>query len=61
MEVIVVPDRKPGATRLDEPDFPAYTTGQAALLLDVPPSFLRGLDAVGAVVPGPLTRRAPPL
>ena len=48
----MVLERKPAAGRLDDPDFPAYTIGQAALLLGVPPGFLRGLDAVGAVVAG---------
>jgi MerR family transcriptional regulator, heat shock protein HspR len=36
---------------LDDPDFPAYTTGQAAELLGVRQAFLRSLDAAGAVVP----------
>ena len=37
--------------RLDDPDFPAYTTGQAAQVLDVRQAFLRALDAAGAVIP----------
>ena len=37
--------------RLDDPDFPAYTTGQAAQLLGVRQAFLRALDAAGAVIP----------
>ena len=36
---------------LDDPDFPAYTTGQAAEVLGVRQAFLRSLDAAGAVVP----------
>jgi DNA-binding transcriptional MerR regulator len=36
---------------LDDPDFPAYTTGQAAELLGVRQAFLRSLDTAGAVVP----------
>lgn len=38
--------------RLDDPDYPAYTTGQAAQVLGVQQAFLRGLDAAGAVRPG---------
>jgi len=37
--------------RLDDPDFPAYTTGQAAQVLGVRQAFLRTLDAAGAVIP----------
>jgi DNA-binding transcriptional MerR regulator len=37
--------------RLDDPDFPAYTTGQAAQVLGVRQAFLRALDAAGAVIP----------
>ena len=37
--------------RLDDPDFPAYTTGQAAQLLGVRQAFLRALDTAGAVIP----------
>jgi hypothetical protein len=36
---------------LDDPDYPAYTTGQAAEVLGVRPAFLRSLDAAGAVTP----------
>jgi DNA-binding transcriptional MerR regulator len=36
---------------LDDPDYPAYTTGQAAELLGVRQAFLRSLDAAGAVRP----------
>ncbi len=39
------------AADLDDPDFPAYTTGRAAELLGVQQAFLRSLDAAGAVVP----------
>jgi MerR family transcriptional regulator, heat shock protein HspR len=39
------------ADRLDDPDFPAYTTGQAAEVLSVRQAFLRALDAAGAVIP----------
>jgi MerR family transcriptional regulator, heat shock protein HspR len=38
--------------QLDDPDYPAYTTGQAAQVLGVQQAFLRGLDAAGAVRPG---------
>jgi MerR family transcriptional regulator, heat shock protein HspR len=40
------------AEQLDDPDYPAYTTGQAAEVLGVRQAFLRGLDAAGAVRPG---------
>ena len=36
---------------LDDPDFPAYTTGRAAEVLRVRQAFLRSLDAAGAVRP----------
>jgi DNA-binding transcriptional MerR regulator len=36
---------------LDDPDYPAYTTGQAAEVLGVQQAFLRSLDAAGAVRP----------
>ena len=36
---------------LDDPDYPAYTTGRAAEVLGVRQAFLRALDAVGAVRP----------
>ena len=37
--------------RLDDPDYPAYTTGRAAAALGVQQAFLRALDAAGAVTP----------
>ena len=36
---------------LDDPDYPAYTTGRAAEVLWVQQAFLRSLDAAGAVRP----------
>ena len=36
---------------LDDPDYPAYTTGRAAEVLGVQQAFLRSLDDVGAVSP----------
>ena len=36
---------------LDNPDYPAYTTGRAAEALGVRQAFLRSLDAAGAVTP----------
>jgi hypothetical protein len=36
---------------VDDPDYPAYTTGRAAEVLGVRQAFLRALDAVGAVTP----------
>ena len=36
---------------LDDPDYPAYTTGRAAEVLGVRQAFLRSLDAASAVIP----------
>ena len=36
---------------LDDPDYPAYTTGQAAEVLGVRQAFLRSLDAAAVVRP----------
>jgi MerR family transcriptional regulator, heat shock protein HspR len=36
---------------LDDPDYPAYTTGRAAEALGVRQAFLRSLDAAGVVRP----------
>ncbi|HZR52553.1 MAG TPA: MerR family transcriptional regulator [Streptosporangiaceae bacterium] len=36
---------------LDDPDYPAYTTGRAADVLGVQQAFLRALDTAGAVTP----------
>jgi DNA-binding transcriptional MerR regulator len=36
---------------LDDPDYPAYTTGQAAGVLGVRQAFLRALDAADTVQP----------
>jgi MerR family transcriptional regulator, heat shock protein HspR len=36
---------------LDDPDYPAYTSGRAAEALGVRQAFLRSLDAAGAVTP----------
>jgi MerR family transcriptional regulator, heat shock protein HspR len=36
---------------LDDPDYPAYTTGGAAEMLGVRQAFLRALDTAGAVTP----------
>ena len=36
---------------LDDPDYPAYTTGRAAEVLGVRQAFLRSLDAARAVRP----------
>jgi DNA-binding transcriptional MerR regulator len=36
---------------LDDPDYPAYTTGRAAEALGVRQAFLRALDAAGTVTP----------
>jgi MerR family transcriptional regulator, heat shock protein HspR len=39
------------ADRLDDPDYPAYTTGRAAEALGVQRAFLRALDTARAVTP----------
>jgi MerR family transcriptional regulator/heat shock protein HspR len=39
------------ADRLDDLDYPAYTTGRAAEALGVQQAFLRALDTAGAVIP----------
>jgi len=36
---------------LDDPDYPAYTTGRSAEVLGVQQAFLRALDSAGAVTP----------
>jgi MerR family transcriptional regulator, heat shock protein HspR len=36
---------------LDDPDYPAFTTGRAAEVLGVRQAFLRALDTAGAVTP----------
>jgi MerR family transcriptional regulator/heat shock protein HspR len=36
---------------LDDPDYPAYTTGRAAEVLGVRQAFLRSLDAAGTLSP----------
>ncbi|WP_225439956.1 helix-turn-helix domain-containing protein [Amycolatopsis eburnea] len=38
-------------TKLDDEDYPAYTTGQAARMLGVQEAFLRSLDAAELVRP----------
>jgi MerR family transcriptional regulator, heat shock protein HspR len=40
-----------GVGRLDDHDYPAFTMGQAAEILDVQPAFLRSLDAAGVLSP----------
>ncbi len=40
-----------GPDQLDDPDYPAYTTGRAADALGVQQAFLRALDAAGALTP----------
>jgi DNA-binding transcriptional MerR regulator len=37
--------------QLDDDDFPTYSVGQAAELLDVQPAFLRSLDTAGLLHP----------
>jgi MerR family transcriptional regulator, heat shock protein HspR len=56
LEVSSAPDQEASAVTgrldvLDDPDYPAYTTGQAAEVLGVQQAFLRSLDAAGAVRP----------
>jgi MerR family transcriptional regulator/heat shock protein HspR len=40
-----------GVGRLDDQDYPAFTMGQAAEILDVQAAFLRSLDAAGVIRP----------
>ncbi len=40
-----------GVGRLDDENYPAFTMGQAAELLEVQQAFLRSLDAAGVLVP----------
>lgn len=40
-----------GLGNLDDQDYPAYTTGQAARMLGVQEAFLRSLDAANVVRP----------
>src|SRR5690242_10718144 len=40
-----------GVSRLDDQDYPAFTMGQAAEVLDVQAAFLRSLDAAGVLSP----------
>jgi DNA-binding transcriptional MerR regulator len=40
-----------GVSRLDDQDYPAFTMGQAAEILDVQQAFLRSLDAAGVLRP----------
>ncbi len=40
-----------GVSRLDDQDYPAFTMGQAAQILDVQQAFLRSLDATGVLSP----------
>jgi DNA-binding transcriptional MerR regulator len=40
-----------GVSRLDDQDYPTFTMGQAAEILDVQPAFLRSLDAAGVLQP----------
>jgi MerR family transcriptional regulator/heat shock protein HspR len=40
-----------GVGRLDDEDYPAFTMGQAAELLEVQQAFLRSLDAAGVLAP----------
>ena len=57
--VLAAPAVTGGLDALDDPDYPAYTTGQAAEVLGVRQAFLRALDTAGAVTPqrGPGGRR----
>ena len=40
-----------GLGNLDDPDYPSFTTGQAAKMLGVQEAFLRSLDAADLVHP----------
>ncbi|MDP8930582.1 MAG: helix-turn-helix domain-containing protein, partial [Actinomycetota bacterium] len=39
------------SSKIDDVDYPAYTMGRAAEILDVQPGFLRSLDATGLLSP----------
>ena len=39
------------SSKVDDADYPAYTMGRAADILDVQPGFLRSLDATGLLRP----------
>lgn len=39
------------SSRIEDLDYPAYTMGRAAEILDVQPGFLRSLDATGLLSP----------
>lgn len=41
----------PHLDKLDDPDYPAFTIGQAAEMLDVQHAFLRSLDAARVISP----------
>lgn len=48
------PNEKPDATvdaRFDDENYPAYTMGRAADMLNTTPAFLRGLDEAGLLQP----------
>lgn len=41
----------PDASNVDDADYPLYTTGQVAQLLNVQQAFLRSLDTAGHITP----------
>jgi DNA-binding transcriptional MerR regulator len=43
--------QQPAADRLDDDDYPAYTMGRAAELIDSTPGFLRSLGEAGLITP----------
>ena len=43
--------RSTPSSKVDDADYPAYTMGRAADILDVQPGFLRSLDATGLLRP----------
>lgn len=48
----VMTDVRPTASsKIDDADYPAFTMGRAADILDVQPGFLRSLDATGLLRP----------
>lgn len=44
-------DSQTPAERVDDENYPAYTMGRAAEILDVTPGFLRSLDEAGLIDP----------
>ncbi|MFJ8646974.1 MerR family transcriptional regulator [Streptomyces sp. NPDC093546] len=46
-----MPSEKPAVDHLDDDDYPAYTMGRAAALLDTTPAFLRAIGEARLITP----------